>query len=82
MKYLNGRDLADFIKERQAKQVRALRQAHKVFPRLAIVLTTTDNPVINTYVGLKQRYGNDILIDVDVHTVPQEKALETISELN
>ena len=31
MKILNGSDLADFIKERQARQVRSLRGA-KIFP--------------------------------------------------
>ena len=60
---LNGSELAGFIKERQAKQVRNLRQEHAVFPKLAIV-TDSDNPVIATYMRLKQRYGADILIDV------------------
>ncbi|MBI3889666.1 bifunctional 5,10-methylene-tetrahydrofolate dehydrogenase/5,10-methylene-tetrahydrofolate cyclohydrolase, partial [Candidatus Saccharibacteria bacterium] len=58
MKSLNGRELADYVKERQAKQVRALRQAHGVAPKLAIV-QTIDNPVIDSYVSLKQRYGAD-----------------------
>ena len=65
MKLLNGSELAGFVKERQAKQVRALRQAWGIFPRLAIV-TDTDNPVIDLYMRLKQRYGADILIDVEV----------------
>ena len=66
MKELNGSELAGFVKERQAKQVRALRQAWHIQPRLAIV-TDTDNPVIETYMRLKQRYGADILIDVEIH---------------
>ena len=37
MRELNGSELAGFIKERQAKQVRALRQAWHINPRLAIV---------------------------------------------
>lgn len=52
MKILNGSELAGFIKERQAKQVRALRQARKIFPKLAIV-QTVDDPVVSTYVNLK-----------------------------
>lgn len=81
MKLLNGAELAGYIKERQARQVRALRQAHKVFPRLAIV-QTIDDPVIDTYVRLKRRYGEDILVDVDLHKVPQSEAAATIRMLN
>lgn len=81
MKLLNGRELADFIKERQAHQVRALRQAHNIFPKLAIV-QVKDDPVINTYVRLKKKYGADILIDVDIQQISQEKAAETIQKLN
>lgn len=81
MKSLNGKDLAEYIQERQARQVRGLRQAHDVFPKLAIV-QVKDDPVINTYVRLKKKYGADILIDVDVHQIPQEKAEETIKQLN
>ena len=81
MRELNGSELAGFIKERQAKQVRALRQAWHVNPRLAIV-TDVENPVIETYMRLKQRYGDDILIDVEIHRVPTGGALEVIQELN
>lgn len=81
MKILNGSELAGFIKERQAKQVRGLRQSSNVFPKLAIV-QCKDDPVINTYVRLKKRYGDDILIDVDVHFVEQSEAEDTIQELN
>ena len=81
MRELNGLELAGFIKERQAKQVRALRQAWHINPRLAIV-TDVENPVIETYMRLKQRYGADILIDVEIHRVPAGGALEVIQELN
>lgn len=81
MRELNGSELAEFIKERQAKQVRALRQAWHINPRLAIV-TDVENPVIETYMRLKQRYGADILIDVEIHRVPAGGALEVIQELN
>lgn len=81
MRELNGSELAGFIKERQAKQVRALRQAWHINPRLAIV-TDVENPVIETYMRLKQRYGADILIDVEIHRVPAGSALEVIQELN
>ena len=81
MKILDGRELADYIKERQAKQVRALRQTDHVQPKLAII-KTTDDPVIATYVRMKQRYGADILIDVDVHEADSETLFETIVTLN
>jgi methylenetetrahydrofolate dehydrogenase (NADP+)/methenyltetrahydrofolate cyclohydrolase len=81
MKLLNGSELAGFIKERQAHQVRALRQAHKLYPKLAIV-QVKDDPVINTYVRLKKQYGADILIDVDIQQISQEVAAETIKKLN
>lgn len=81
MKSLNGRELAEFIKERQAHQVRALRQAHSVAPKLAIIRTNPD-PVVDSYMKLKQDYGADILIDVEVHTIEQSEALARISQLN
>ena len=81
MRELNGSELAGFIKERQAKQVRALRQAWHINPRLAIV-TDVENPVIETYMRLKQRYGADILIDVEIYRVSAGGALEVIQELN
>jgi len=81
MKILNGRELADYIKERQARDVRALRQAHDVFPKLAIV-QVKDDPIINTYVRLKKNYGADILIDVDIHRVEQAAAPALIETLN
>ncbi len=81
MKILNGSELAEYIKERQARQVRALRQADEINPKLAIV-QTTDDPVIATYVRMKQRYGADILVDVEVHEVTSGALFETIEQLN
>lgn len=81
MKLLNGAELADYIKVRQAQQVRALRQAHHVLPKLAIV-QTIDDPVIDTYIRLKKRYGDDILVEVEHHKVSQADALATIEKLN
>ncbi|MDT4839623.1 Bifunctional protein FolD protein [compost metagenome] len=81
MKILNGAELADFIKERQARQVRALRQASHVYPKLAIV-QTSDDPVIDSYVSLKRRYAADVLIDVECHKIAQAELLATIDTLN
>lgn len=80
MRLLDGRELAGFIKERHASQVRTLRAA-KVYPKLAII-QLKDDPVINTYVRLKKQYGADISIEVEIHTPPIEKVAELIKQLN
>lgn len=81
MKLLSGTELAEYIKARQAKQVRGLRQADHVFPRLAII-QTEGNAVIETYVRLKKAYGLDVLVDVDVYTVKQSEIEEILTTLN
>lgn len=81
MRQLNGSDLAGFIKERQARQVRGLIQARHVRPKLA-VLQTIHTPVVDAYMRLKKAYGANIQVDVDIYAVEQSKALETIKMLN
>lgn len=81
MKLLQGTELADYVKERQAKQVRNLRQSWQIAPKLAII-QTVDNPVIDTYVRMKQAYGSDIDVDVEVLYPEQSEILETITRLN
>ncbi len=81
VKLLNGLEIAGFVKERQARAVRALRQAHNIQPKLAIIRTNPD-PVVDSYMKLKQGYGADILVDVDVHTIEQKDALSVIAKLN
>jgi methylenetetrahydrofolate dehydrogenase (NADP+)/methenyltetrahydrofolate cyclohydrolase len=79
---LNGSELMSFIKERQARQVRALRQAWKVFPKLAIVKSASASTVIDTYVRMKGRYGDDILIETVVETLATADMPATIARLN
>ncbi len=81
MKYLSGSELVGYIKVRQAKQVRTLKQAHNIHPKLAIV-QTNDDPVINTYIRLKKQYGEDVLIDVDHVMTTEENVLSEIDRLN
>jgi len=81
MKLLNGKQMAEYIQERQVRQVRALRQAHDIAPKLAIV-QCSDDPVINTYVRLKKTYGAEILVDVDVHKVSQNEIAKLLQSLN
>lgn len=81
MKLLDGTELAGFITERQAKQVRNLRQSWNIAPKLSII-QTTDDPVIDTYVRMKQRYGEDILVDVEIHRPSSADIFELITTLN
>jgi methylenetetrahydrofolate dehydrogenase (NADP+)/methenyltetrahydrofolate cyclohydrolase len=81
MKTLNGAELAGYIKERQAKVVRGLRQSKNITPKLAIIRTNPD-PVVDTYMRLKTSYGDDIGVAVDVHTIDQAEALQRIEQLN
>jgi methylenetetrahydrofolate dehydrogenase (NADP+)/methenyltetrahydrofolate cyclohydrolase len=81
-KILNGSELASYIKERQAKQVRALRQAWNVFPKLVIIKPLGASKVIDTYVRLKQRYGEDILIQTDIETSSEADMPLLIENLN
>src|SRR6056297_698013 len=78
---LNGQELAEFIKERQAHMVRGLRQAEQIQPKLAIIRTNPE-PVVDSYMKIKTTYGDDILVDVDVHTIDQANALALIKKLN
>jgi methylenetetrahydrofolate dehydrogenase (NADP+)/methenyltetrahydrofolate cyclohydrolase len=80
MRLLSGRDLASYIKERQAQQVHRLR-AQGIVPGLAIVVTI-DNPVTNTYIRLKSRYGADIGVKVDIHRVPQDEVESLLESLS
>lgn len=59
MKILNGAELAGFIKERQASEVRSLNKT----PAL-LIIRDSDNPVITKYVNLKKQYGEDIGVKV------------------
>jgi methylenetetrahydrofolate dehydrogenase (NADP+)/methenyltetrahydrofolate cyclohydrolase len=80
MKILNGLELAGFIKQRHAQQVRSLR-AQKIIPKLAIV-QAKDDPVINTYVRLKKEYGTDIGIEVEGHILLQADVPKLLNKLS
>lgn len=81
MRFLNGAELRDFIKERQAKQVRALRQSWRVFPKL-VIFYSSESPVTETYMRLKEKYGEDILIEVERRKVDVELMKEEIRKAN
>ena len=81
MKILNGKELAAYIKVRQAKEVRSLFQTKHIRPSLAIVQSKEDK-AISIYINLKKRYGNDIGIDVNSYFLAQEKLPDMIKRLN
>ena len=60
MKILDGKELAGFIKERQAHQVATMKEKPKL-----LIIRDSDNPVITKYVQLKIKYGEDIGIKVE-----------------
>ena len=81
MRFLNGAELRDFIKERQAKQVRALRQSWRVSPKL-VIFYSSKSPVTETYMRLKENYGADILVEVERREVEISKLKEKIQKAN
>ena len=80
MKLLNGSDLASYIKERQYRQVSSLH-GKGIQPKL-VILQVKDDPVIDTYVRLKKKYGEDIGVEVEALKVKQEDLLEKINKYN
>ena len=82
MKVLSGAELAGYIKERQAKQVRGLRQAEHVVPKLAIIKSTSASAVIDAYVRMKYRYGSDILIEIITEALDEADMPAAIRRLN
>lgn len=81
-KLLQGTELVGYIKERQARQVRTLRQASHIHPHLAVIKSTSSSPVIDAYVRMKRRYGEEILIDTTVETLPEKDMPDAIRRLN
>ena len=81
-KLLNGSELAGYIKERQARQVRALRQASHIFPKLVIIKSLHASTVIDTYVRMKQRYGDDILVETEVLSLAETDMPAHIARCN
>lgn len=78
MKILNGAEIAGYMKENQAHQVRSLR-VRKIFPKL-VIIRNSDNPVIKKYVALKKQYGEDI--GVEVADILTEDPLTAIQNAN
>lgn len=76
MRILDGAELAGYIKERQRQDVARIRGARGRVPHL-MILRDSDDSVIEKYVGLKKRYGEDLEITVDdvlVNTIQDIKS--------
>lgn len=78
-KLLDGRELAGFIKQRHYQQARSMRPK----PRLAILHASSD-PATDVYIKVKQAYGADIGIEVEVYQAPatKEALIPIIKQLN
>ena len=74
MKILNGRELADFIKERQFLTVRGMAKKPKL-----LIIRDSDNPVILKYIALKEQYGADIKVDVETRKINADNASAEVS---
>ncbi|MBR0488086.1 bifunctional 5,10-methylenetetrahydrofolate dehydrogenase/5,10-methenyltetrahydrofolate cyclohydrolase [Candidatus Saccharibacteria bacterium] len=81
MKTLDGKQLANFIKERQVHQVANLIHSG-IVPTLAII-RDSDNPVITKYVNLKIKYSEDIGVKaIDFFAKSADNIQEQILRLN
>lgn len=76
MKLLNGRDVAEFVKARHARQIRSLQAP----PRLAIVRQGA-TPATDGYLRAKQQYGQDVGAEVDCYTEAPDQILARITSL-
>ncbi|HSX48080.1 MAG TPA: bifunctional 5,10-methylenetetrahydrofolate dehydrogenase/5,10-methenyltetrahydrofolate cyclohydrolase [Candidatus Nanoarchaeia archaeon] len=76
---LEGKNLAEFIKERHYQQMRSFERV----PKLAIIHASSD-PATGSYLKAKQAYGQDLGIAVEVHEPARktEAILELIKKLN
>lgn len=81
MRYLNGREIRDFVKARQLHQVRSLRQSQGINLNLTIIQTKDDN-LSNVYTNLKKRYGEDIEVAVDIVKTSATEAEKIIKGLD
>lgn len=82
VKILNGTEIVGYVQERQARQVRSLRQASRVFPKLVIIKSTAVSSVVDVYVRMKQRYADEIQIETIVESLPEGDMPMAIERLN
>ncbi len=76
-KLLDGRDIAEFIKQRHTQIVAGLPTP----PRLAII-RSAQNEAGDRYLKMKRAYGQDIGVPVDLYVETAATILERIATLN
>lgn len=81
-KLLNGLELQSYIKARQLRQVRNLRQEHHIVPRLLILKSLGASPVIDAYVRMKTKFAEDIEVEVIVESLSEADMINRIAEAN
>lgn len=79
---LNGKELADFIKQRQSHQVRHLKQAYGITPKLLIITPQHASGPINAYVRYKQRYAADIQVATEVKPSSERDMANLVDQAN
>lgn len=78
---LDGLEIAGFIKDRQSRTVRSLKQSSGVQPKLAVV-RSLDNPAVDIYLKVKQRYADEIGVVMEIHESDAKTVEATIKSLN
>ena len=76
MKLLDGRDVADYIKQRHVGMVSGLNFQ----PRLSII-RSKDNEAGDRYLKMKRKYGEDIGVAVDLYVETSGTIMRRIKEL-
>lgn len=78
---LNGSELAGYIKQSQLRRARSIAGLLGRDPRMAII-QTVDDQVVDSYLRMKQRYGEDVGVDVVVEKITQSTSLHKVKQLN
>jgi methylenetetrahydrofolate dehydrogenase (NADP+)/methenyltetrahydrofolate cyclohydrolase len=82
-KLLEGKELAEFIKERHLKSIRNLKQEYKIKPAIAVINDSPENLISRQYLKIKQAYATDIGVDFRIFSPSSEvEAKKLITELN
>ena len=68
-------ELASYLKVQQLHAVRSLRQASKVYPRLAILTNDANQGVVRSL----QRAAEEVAIEVEVHEVTTKHVTEQLA---
>jgi len=79
---LNGTELVSFIKERQAKQIRNLKQQYHILPKLVVLMSEEASDTSEVYVRMKQRYAYDIGAQFEVERVAEDSLKIHIEKYN